>query len=356
MGKPLNQALWPSFHAEIVLSSVPLHVFIPISCSWSSTSVQRSILLSDMIKCFCWPPVNLGLSTLPQNPPGTFWLLSTRRLSKCFPINTSTWEETKSALDAGMCASLIPRPWRWEWPENEALRGYKQVCINLVSLLPLQGEQPRDPAVDEGTQLHRLQQTGAVLWNNVRKKMFQDFIVSVEIEIETEINNIIMGYISCEWTWKSIRKQLKWSELGDMYMKFLPNTLWSPPSPLSSVCFSLLLHWASSTLYGRRSLTMDYRCYLWGENKKPFHLSWCCPIFLLPFFTFGCYTSTQIPTSLLLSVSSPPLFPSSSFFPPSSSSFPLPPLLPLPLSHPPGSSRDRDWRLEGRCRLDAWGV
>ena len=30
------------------------------------------------------------------------------------------------------------------------------------------------------------------------KKMFQDFIVSVEIEIETEINNIIMGYISCE--------------------------------------------------------------------------------------------------------------------------------------------------------------
>ena len=30
------------------------------------------------------------------------------------------------------------------------------------------------------------------------KKMFQDFIVSLEIEIETEINNIIMGYISCE--------------------------------------------------------------------------------------------------------------------------------------------------------------
>ena len=31
--------------------------------------------------------------------------------------------------------------------------------------------------------------------------MFQDFIVSLEIEIETEINNIIMGYISCEWTY-----------------------------------------------------------------------------------------------------------------------------------------------------------
>ena len=163
-------------------------------------------------------------------------------------------------------------------------------------------------------------------------------------------------------------------------MKILPNTLWSsrppPPSPLPSLLQLVAslgkqyIVWQEIFDNGLQVLFME------RELKKPFHLSWCCPIFLIPIFTFDCYTSTQNPYSLLsspclllLSHPSPSLPPLSSLHPPLSpsslhpppSSLHPPPLFPsllfsLCLSHPPGPSRDSDWCLEGRWQLAVWGV